>query len=168
MFAVLGLVAILVVAGVIAIVVTANRDDAPAKEKPAAASGDSKLAAERDAAIKAGSTVAATFNTLDHTDAEADLARWEALATGDLLTELRGNHDQFVQQVTAARTTSVGKVLAAGLAELDTTNGTARLLVAVSTEVTTAGGEPTKKQLRMSITLKKTKNSWLANAVTQI
>lgn len=167
LFAVLGLVAILVVAGVVAIVVTSGGDDAPANTKPAAASADEKLATERDAAIDAGEEAAETLSSLDSDTVEADLDRWESVSTGRLLADIKSSRAAAVQSARETPTKAVGTVLAAAVAEFDAKQGTARLLVATSVEVSQQGGEPTKKQLRMSMTVKKTADGWKAEWTTQ-
>jgi Mce-associated membrane protein len=169
LFAVLGILAVLVAGGVTAIVVNANRDSdtATQQQQTTTANADTRAAAERDAAIKAGTEIAATLTTLDYKTVDQDLDRWESLATGDLLTQLKSNRTQSAQAVTDAQTTSKGTVLSAALAELDRDKGTARMLAAVSVDVT-AGGEPSTKRQRLSVTLTRTPNGWKASAIDTV
>jgi Mce-associated membrane protein len=167
LFAVLGIAAVLVAAGVIAIVVTACRDDSPTQAKPTASAADTRLAAQRDAAVADGTKVAAAFTTLDYETVDADLDRWESFATGVLLDQLKSGREQSADAVTQARSKSKGSVLSAALAEFDADKGTARLLAAVDVEVD-AGGQPSRKRQRLSVTLEKTADGWKASALTTV
>jgi len=166
LFATLGLVAILVVAGVIAIVVRSGGDTppAPTDRSPTA---EERTATERDDAIHAGWEAAEILSSLDSATVEADLDRWESVATGRLLDQIRSARAAAVQKAQETPTKAVGTVLAAAAAEFDAKAGTARLLVVTSVEVSAQSGEPTKKQLRLSMTLTKTADGWKADWMTQ-
>ncbi|MGB3442339.1 MAG: hypothetical protein WBA97_26660 [Actinophytocola sp.] len=162
LFAILGIAALLVVGGVIAIVVVSSSDGETARPKPTSTTeaADTRLATERDAALADGEAAVEVFNTLDYREAEAGLDRWESVATGELLAELRDNRERYTGQVANARTTSTAEVLDVGLTELDGRAGTAHLIAAVSIEVTADGQQPTTKQTRVTADLARTEDGW--------
>jgi Mce-associated membrane protein len=162
LFAIIGIAAVLVVGGVVAIVVVSARDSETAEQAPTttAASADTRVAEERDAALADGGAAVEVFNTLDFRQVEADLDRWESVATGELLTDLRDNRERYVTEVAEARSAATGTVLDAGLTELDERAGTARLIAAVSVEVTVEGQQPTTKQTRATADLERTDDGW--------
>jgi Mce-associated membrane protein len=166
--AVLVIAFVLVAGGVVAIIVTTSGDgDSSAGTSTSTQDNpDAKPAAERDSAVRDGTTIADTFSTVDYTSADQDLRSWESYATGDLLTELKANHDQSVTAIEHAKSKSDGEVLSAALAEFDQDKGTARLLAAVKVDVTVQGQESSTKRQRMSVTLKKTDDGWKASAIT--
>jgi Mce-associated membrane protein len=172
LFAVLGIAAVLVVAGVVAIVVTTGRDDGtPTRGKPTASAADTRLAAQRDAAVADGTRIAAVFTTLDYETVDSDLDRWESSATGALLDQLKSGREQSANAVTQARSKSKGTVLSAALAEFDPDKGTARLLAAVDVEIAVdvaAGGQPSRKRQRLSVALERTADGWKASALTTV
>ena len=167
LFAIIGIAALLVVGGVIAIVVASSSDSEPANPAPttSADAADTRLAAERDAALKDGGAAVEVFNTLDYRDIEAGLDRWESAATGELLTQLRDNREQYVTQVANAKSTSTATVLDAGLTDLDERAGTARLIAAVSIDVTVGGQAPTTKRNRLTADLERTDDSWKVSKI---
>ena len=170
LFAILGIAALLVVGGVLAVVVVTSRDSETADPAPTTTAGaaDTRLAAERDAALADGEEAVEVFNTLDHRQVEADLDRWESVATGDLLAQMRDKREQYVAQVTNARSTSTGNVLDAGLTELDERAGTARLIAAVSVEVTIEGRQPTTKRTRVTADLERTDDGWKVSQISTL
>lgn len=169
------LVAVLVIAGLLlasaatAIIVLIGRDSGTAGQPTTTTtdSQDTRLAAERDAAVEDGTQAARILNTLDHASVEKDLDRWESVATGELLTELTGNRPNVLDQVRTARSKSVGTVRSAALVEFDAEGGTARMLVALSITVDAEGTE-TVKQSRLSVRLAKTTDGWKAAGVNLV
>lgn len=169
LFVVIGLVLLLAVGGVVAVVVSAGDADTPhRKPGPQASSADTKLATARDAALADGAKAAETLTTLGADTIDADLDRWESVATGDLLTEIKSTRAAAAKAARDAGTTATSTVLSAALAELDVKSGTARLLVATEQDVTTKGGEPTKKRTRLSLSLVRTDDGWKAAAITTV
>jgi Mce-associated membrane protein len=156
---------VLVTGGVVAVV--ASGEDKVAGRPTAQSSPDTGPTAERDAALGGGSEVARVLNTLDYTSAEEDYNRWEAVSTGDMLTELRSSRDQFIQSIAQAQTKTVATVLSAALAEFDAKNGTARLLAAVNI-VVTKDGQQSPKRTRITVSLKKTPDGWKASSVATV
>lgn len=160
------LAAAIAVVGAIAIVVSTSRDDQPAAKPPAASSADTKRAAERDAVLAAATDAAEILTTLDAASIEDDLDRWESVATGALLDELKNGRASAAQKLRESGTKTVGTVLSAAVAELDGTK--ARVLLATSTKVTTANAEPTTKRNRLAMSLEKTPDGWQAAAINTV
>jgi Mce-associated membrane protein len=163
--AALGIALVLVAGGVVAFV--ASGDDTTAGQPTAESSPDTGPTAERDAAVAGGTEAVEVLNTLDYTDVEAGLDRWESVATGDLLTELRNNRQRSAEQITLTQSKTVATVLSAALAEFDASSGTARLLAAMKVDVTVNGQQSTKRN-RMSLSLTRTADGWQANAVAVV
>lgn len=169
LFVVLGLVLVLAVGGVIAVVVSTSGSDTPhRKAGPQASAADTKLATARDAALAAGTKAAETLTTLGADTADKDFDRWESVATGDLLTEIKNTRASATKSARDSGTSATSTVLGAALAELDVDNGTARLLVATEQEVTTKDADPTKKRTRLSLSLVSTDDGWKANAINTV
>lgn len=170
LIAILSVVALLVVGGVVAVVVTATRDGEAGNPRPMSTSArtgdpDAGLAAARDAAVEDGTAAAVTLNSVDAAHIERDLDRWESVTTGALHDEIAGKRAEYLPQLRDAKTTSVAKALAAALAELDEQEGTARLLVAVHVEVSPEGKEQVVKRLRLVLDLTRTADGWKAAAI---
>lgn len=162
LLAVLGIVAVLVVGAVVAIVVATSgdgKDDNHLNEN-AADPAEARTAAARDDALADGRAAVEVFNTLDHRDVDAGLDRWEAVATGDLLTELKDRREASAAMIRQQKTTTTAAVLDAGLAEFDEAEGTAKLLAAVSVDVVRDGEEPANQRTRITATLERDGDEW--------
>lgn len=163
-------VAGLLLAGGATAIIALTRRDSGTSAQPATSttnSADAGHAAERDAAVEAGTEVARAFTTLDHTTIVEDLDRFESLATGDLLVQLKGSRDQVAQNAALQRSKTEGTVLSAALAEFDPATGAARLLAAVSVDVV-VNDQPTTRRERITITLTNTGDGWKANALSVV
>ncbi|MBB4907053.1 hypothetical protein [Actinophytocola algeriensis] len=167
LFAIIGIAALLVVGGVLAIVVVSTRESGTSEQAPttSAEAADTRFAEERDTALADGEAAVEVFNTLDHREVEAGLDRWESVATGELLTELRDTREQNATRIADAKSTSTADVLDAGLTELDERAGTAHLIAAVSVEVTVDGQQPTRKQTRVTADLERTDDGWKVSRI---
>jgi Mce-associated membrane protein len=151
LLAVLGIVAVLVVGAVVAIVVATSGGD----EDDNHLNDSSSTAAEDPAEAR---TAAAR-------DADADLDRWEAVATGELLTQVTDNRAASAAQIRQAKTATTAAVLDAALSEFDEAAGTATLLAAVSVDITREGEEPVNKRLRLTATLERDGDDWKISAL---
>lgn len=169
LFAVLGIVAVLIVGAVVAIVVATSGDDennnhlndnAAGSSTAAANPAEARTAAARDDALADGRTAVEVFNTLDYRDVDAGLDRWEAVATGDLLTELKDGREASAAIIRQQKTMTTAEVLDAALAEFDEAAGTAKLLAAVSVEATHEDQEPVNKRTRITATLERDGDDW--------
>jgi Mce-associated membrane protein len=107
------------------------------------------FAASRDDALAAARQAVTNLNTLDHRELDEGLDRWEASATGELLTQLRQGRDGFEKEVRKAETVTTAEVLSAALTELDDRAGRADVLVAVRITVAAPGEKPQAKESRM-------------------
>lgn len=169
LFAIIGIAVVLVVGGVLAIVVASSGDSdgATARATPTttADTADTRIAAARDAALDDGEAAIEVFNSVDYRDVEADLDRWESVATGGLLAEVRKNRQRYVTQVTNAKSASTATVLDLALTDLDERAGTARLIAAMSVDVTIEGQQPTKKRVRMTAELERTDDGWKVSEI---
>lgn len=165
LFAVLGIALVLALGGVAAVVVANSREDTPPpRADRQVPSAEQKVVEARDEAYADGVEATEVLTTLSAADAEADLDRWESVATGELLAEIRDNRPSAVQRVEEAGTSAKGTVLSAALAELDAGKGTARMLVATRQDVTT-GGETTVKRTRAVLSLVRTDDGWKVEAM---
>ena len=165
LFAVLGIVALLIVGAVVAIVVTTSGDDkkdntAGSSSTAAPNPAEARTAAARDDALADGRAAVEVFNTLDYRDVDAGLDRWEAVATGELLAQVKSNRATSADQIRQARTATTAEILDAALAEFDEAAGTATLLAAVSVDVTQEGQEPVNKRTRVTATLERDGDDW--------
>ena len=171
LYAVLGIVALLVVGAVVAIVVTSSGDDretgAPTPTSTANAA-EVRTAAARDAALDDGRAAAVVLNTLDHRSVDDGLDRWESVATGDLLAELARNRDRNASAIRQARSTTSADVLDAALSEFDEDEGTATLIAAVSVDVTIAGEAPQNKRTRLELALERDGDDWKVSALSTV
>lgn len=163
LIAVLGIVAVLVVGAVVAIVVATSGDDKKDDNhlnENAADPAEVRTATARDDALADGRTAVEALNTLDHRDVEAGLDRWEAVATGDLLTELKDRREASAAIIRQQKTTTTAEILDAALSEFDEPAGTATLLAAVSVDVVRDGEEPENKRTRLTATLERDGDDW--------
>lgn len=161
---VLSIVALVLAGGVVAVVLATSGVDKTA-EPSRKADPDAGLAAARDAAIEAGAEAAKTLNTLDYTNLEEGLDRWEAVTTGDLHEELVSRRAAGGTELADARTRTEATVRTAALAEFDAREGTARLLVALDVDIRPENGEARTSQLRLSLTLAETADGWKASGI---
>jgi len=162
LIAVLGIVAVLVVGAVVAIVVASSAGDTDDNHlnDNAADPAEARTAAARDDALADGRTAVEVFNTLDYRDVDAGLDRWEAVATGDLLTQVKDNRTTSAAQIRQAKTSTTADILDAALSEFDEAAGTATLLAAVSVDVTRDGEAPVNKRTRITATLERDGDDW--------
>jgi Mce-associated membrane protein len=168
LFAVLGLVLVLVIGGVAAIIVANSGEDTPPRAAaPEAPSADTKVIEARDEAFADGVAAAEVLSTLSADDAEADLDRWESVATGALLTDIQTSRAAAVQRVRETGSSAKGTVLSAALAELDADRGTAKLLAATRQDVTT-GGSTSEKRTRAVLSLVRTDDGWKVEAINNV
>jgi Mce-associated membrane protein len=123
----------------------------------------------RDRVLIAATHGIETMNTLDYRDLDGGLAAWADVTTGTL-------HDQLVAISKPDRalladqhTSSVGKVLAAGLVDLD--HDSASVIAAVEVTVTPGDepeAKPTVKRNRFAADLVKVGGRWLLESLQQV
>ncbi|HWU07034.1 MAG TPA: hypothetical protein VN520_11735 [Streptomyces sp.] len=133
-----------------------------------AAHDDSAAYAQaRDDALAAGEQAVQNMNTLDHTQLEKGLDRWEDSTTGDLHRQLVDGREAFVEQIEAARTVSTAEILSGAVTELDDRAGKAGVMVALRVTVTAPEGKPAVKESRMLGRLTRTSDGWKLSALGQ-
>ncbi|SEP51454.1 hypothetical protein [Amycolatopsis saalfeldensis] len=122
----------------------------------------------RDEALATGRTLVATLNTLDYHQVDAGLSRWLDASTGPLHDQLARTTPQTKQALAAGATVATGKVLDAGLSELDTHAGTAKLIASVEVTVAKAGAAPATRRNRYAATLTRTASGWKLSTLDQL
>ncbi|WP_328607266.1 hypothetical protein OG943_46590 [Amycolatopsis sp. NBC_00345] len=122
----------------------------------------------RDEALATGRTLVATLNTLDYHQVDAGLSRWLDASTGPLHDELARTTPQTKQALSAGATVATGKVLDAGLSELDTHAGTAKLIASVEVTVAKEGTAPATRRNRYAATLTRTASGWKLSTLDQL
>jgi Mce-associated membrane protein len=122
----------------------------------------------RDEALSTGRTLVATLNTLDYHQVDAGLSRWLDASTGPLHDELARTTPQTKQALAAGATVATGKVLDAGLSELDTHAGTAQLIASVEVTVAKEGAAPATRRNRYAATLTRTASGWKLSTLDQL
>jgi Mce-associated membrane protein len=122
----------------------------------------------RDEALATGRTLVATLNTLDYHQVDAGLSRWLDASTGPLHDELARTTPQTKQALAAGATVATGKVLDAGLSELDTHAGTAKLIASVEVTVAKEGAAPATRRNRYAATLTRTASGWKLSTLDQL
>lgn len=127
-------------------------------------------AAERDAVLVAARTHVATLTTMDSGDVAGGLEAWGAATTGMLHDQMTGIDEGSREMLDALGTTSVGRVVDAGVLELD--GATATVLVTVEVTVTETGNdaaaEPTVKRNRFAADLREVDGAWLLENLQQV
>lgn len=107
---------------------------------------------EHAAFIQVARQGAVNLTTIDHADAEADVARILDSATGTFYDDFNARAEPFIDVVKKARSTSQGTVLSAGLESVS--GDEAQVLVAVNVTTTTADGaeqQPRSWRMRISV-----------------
>lgn len=130
---------------------------------------DLALAGERDAVLVAARTHVATLNTLDHDEVDAGLEAWGDATTGMLHDQLTGVDEADRASLAALGTVSTGRVLDAGVLELDDTTATVLLAVEVTVvDERTPGAEPAVKRNRFAADLRQVDGEWLVEDLQQV
>ena len=151
----------LVVAGLVAWHRARHHDDPMAQR-----------AALRDQVLVAATHGIETMNTLDYRDLDGGLATWEEVTTGTLHDQLQSISKDDRSLLGAQRTSSVGKVIDAGVVDLD--HDSASVIAAVEVTVIPdpkAGDDaaaPTVKRNRFAADLVKVGGRWLLESLQQV
>lgn len=124
--------------------------------------------AARDAALASGRDLVARLCTLDYHQLDQGLAQWLDASTGPLHDRLAHTDDSTKKTLTQDATVSTGKVLDAGLSELDEHAGTAKLLASVEITVLKEGVAPTTKRNRFAASLARTDQGWKLSALDEL
>jgi Mce-associated membrane protein len=134
-----------------------------------AADPASSIGNARDESLKAAEQAVVVLNTLDYRiAAQEGLDRWESVATGALLEELRAKRAETSSTVSKAKTSTTAKVLAAAASRVAQDGSSADILVSVEVTVTDARGTPTVKQVREKLTMTRTGDGWKVGAISTV
>lgn len=124
--------------------------------------------AARDEALAAGRTLVAELNTLDYHDVNAGLGKWLSASTGPLHDQLARTDETTKKTLAANATVATGRVVDAGLSELDEHAGTAKLLASVEITMAKQGTAPAVKRNRFAAALSRTPDGWKLSALDQL
>ena len=124
--------------------------------------------AARDDALATGRTLVAQLNTLDYHDVDGGLGKWLAASTGPLHDQLARTDETTKKTLAANATVATGRVLDAGLSELDEHAGTAKLLASVEITMAKQGTAPAVKRNRFAAALSRTPDGWKLIALDQL
>lgn len=124
------------------------------------ASSESTAATARDDALTAARIDIATLNTLDYRSVKAGLQQWLNVTTGDFHTSIQNAMGQQASVIAQAKRTTVGKVIAAAVTELDATRGTASVIATVDRTITPAGGTTSLDRNRYRANLVRDHSVW--------
>lgn len=104
------------------------------------------------AMVDAARAAVTALLSIDHTRAEADVARVLDLSTGDFRADFAGSADDFVATARDSKAVSKGSINAAALESTTPEGGV--VLIAATSEVTNAGGaREDARPFRMSVTV---------------
>jgi Mce-associated membrane protein len=122
----------------------------------------------RDEALAAGRELVARLCTLDYHRLDEGLGQWLDASTGPLHDRLARTDEATKKTLTQDATVSTGKVLDAGLSELDEHAGTAKLLASVEITAQKAGVAPSTKRNRFAAGLQRTDRGWKLSALDEL
>ncbi|MEV6880082.1 hypothetical protein [Amycolatopsis sp. NPDC051128] len=122
----------------------------------------------RDEALASGRELVARLCTLDYHRLDQGLAEWLDASTGPLRDRLAHTDEATKKTLTQGATVSTGKVLDAGLSELDEHAGTAKLLASVEITALKEGVAPSTKRNRFAAGLTRTESGWKLSALDEL
>jgi Mce-associated membrane protein len=122
----------------------------------------------RDDALASGRELVARLCTLDYHQLDQGLAQWLDASTGPLHDRLAQTDEATKKTLTQDATVSTGKVLDAGLSELDEHAGTAKLLASVEITAQKTGVAPATKRNRFAAGLTRTESGWKLSAFDEL
>ncbi len=136
-----------------------------APEKPGA--GDRAIARVRDSAREGALRVAEALLSLNPADPEGSYARYEAVSTGQLLTQFQQDKAARITQFRTAGTKSALEPNAAA-AVMEVVGDKASVLLYASTSVTDAAGQVTRKYLPIVLRLQRLPEGWKAAGIETV
>ncbi len=152
--ALLGLLALGVVAAAVVVVMLAMRlEDASAEDQ------------RREDILQAARQQGVNITTLDHRTVDEDLGRVLALSTGAFREEFEAGTKDLTDLVVENKAVSTGEVLAAGIVTADSDSARV-LVVADSTVSNTTSEEQQVRHYRMQLDLVRSGNRWLTSGLT--
>jgi Mce-associated membrane protein len=156
----LGVAAGLAVAVVVFALLADTTERVSGSPVPAGNPAELRLVTARDDALRAADHAATVLSSLDYRDAAGSLDRWQQVATGPLLDQLRTGRQSQITTVEQAKSVVEGHVLTAAISELDEGVGKAIVLVAMKSTVTRESQQPTDKTIRLKLTMTRTPDGW--------
>ncbi|MFC5286044.1 hypothetical protein ACFPM7_03200 [Actinokineospora guangxiensis] len=135
--------------------------------------GDLDVSRARDDAVRAGEQAVITFHTMDYRAVDANLDRWVATSTGDMLAQLERGRASGKTVIEQSRRVSTATVYSTAVIDLNDTTGTATIISAVHQVVTEAGSDkPVDKYLRVQAALQRVSvdggDGWKLSGLTYI
>ncbi len=122
----------------------------------------------RDTVALAARQDIVVLNTLDYQQLDAGLKNWLGASTGTLHDQLSQVSAADKSSITAAKTVTTGKVLAAAVTQLDDRAGTATVIATVEVTVTPSGGKASVKRNRYSATMARVGSDWKLSDLAQV
>ncbi|MGW5053308.1 hypothetical protein [Actinokineospora sp. NPDC004072] len=127
------------------------------------------VARARDDAVRAGEQAIITFHTMDYRDVDANLDRWVAASTGDMLAQLERGRESGKAVIAQSKRVSTASVYSTAVIDLNETTGTATIISAVHQEVRNEGADaPVDKYLRVQAALQRGEEGWKLSGLTYI
>lgn len=131
------------------------------------------VARARDNAVRAGEQAVITFHTMDYRSVDANLDRWVAASTGDMLAQLERGRASGKSVIEQSQRISTATVYSTAVIDLNDTTGTATVISAVHQKITEAGADkPVDKYLRVQAALQRVsadgEDRWLLSGLTYI
>jgi len=170
-----GALAGVLVAGVIValLIVSGSRGGKPpARPTPAGSSSSGAqsgvpVGTNRDDSLRAAEEAAVTLNTLDYKSIQPGLDRWEAVAAGPLLDQLKARRSDAASTAEKAKSSSTAKVLVAAVSKIAPDASSAEVLALVEVTVTDSKGTTTK-QVREKLGVIQTAAGWKISAISTV
>lgn len=126
------------------------------------------LAIERDTVLREARQAAVNLTTLDPVQVEGSLDLWQGSVTGPLAEEFGNNRQSYARLISEHRSRSESEVIDAAVAELDSRQGTARVLVGLDVTVTPEQGEPAVSKQRLQLQMSRTEDGWKAGGINPV
>jgi Mce-associated membrane protein len=122
----------------------------------------------RDQVKQAGVLDLATLTSVKDTEITIWQHRWLAASAGALHATLQHSLGQYTQQITRARSSADGSVVAAAVTALDPRAGTAHLIASMRIIVTPDAGAPATEISRYAAAMTRTPDGWKVSSLTAI
>lgn len=122
-------------------------------------------AQQRDAVLRAAGQGLVTLHTIDHREANRDVAAWLDVTAGGLHRDLEGDQAGQVEQARQTKVVSDAELLRAAVTELNAHAGTARVIAVLSTTVATGGENASTGRKRLNADLVRRDGQWQISAV---
>ncbi|NKQ56385.1 hypothetical protein HFP15_26250 [Amycolatopsis sp. K13G38] len=131
--------------------------------------GNLSLAQNRDDVSKTTAQAVRAFIAVDYTNVDQYFQQQLAISDNDLAGQLKGNQQNYRQAIIDAKTkvTDVN-VMDVGVEELNTHDGKANALAAVSYVVNRDGQQPAPKMQRLELQLTKVGDAWKLSSIGSV